>query len=223
MIRSIIVSILILWGGSCYANTTQVWEGTGEFINQKGDILTANHVLTHGDILAVRYGGKIYKAEIIAVDELDDLAIIHINVQNKFAFKISKESPDKDSIGIILGFPVTTEKLTITIGKVIVSNDYISITNNEKLVVCGGNSGGPVIDELGFLVGVVQKSLNDHRDDLCGHTAYAATTAKIINFLIQNKALLIPSLETSIDSKEIVSNIIRGEGVVQTLNFTSSK
>lgn len=217
LVLGLLLGLLVVFS-SCFASEVMVWEGTGEFINQNGDILTARHVLHNGDTLNVNYKGKMYKASIVAEDVENDLAVIHINVQNDYAFKIADEASKVGEEAIIIGYPATTDKLTVTSGRIIEVDDYSYIQNVDEYIVCGGNSGGPTVNKKGQLIGIIDRSVTN-RKDLCGNIALATPLFNIRNFILVNKIQAIPSLNVSINPDQILGGAVKKDGVVQIINF----
>lgn len=146
----------------------QKWSGTG-FALGNGYIATNNHVIKGAQIIKV-YGingnnKTYYSAEVKQVDSQNDLAIIKITDKNykgfsKIPYSINVSvCPVGESI-FVLGYPLTQymgNEIKLTNG-IISSNsgfqDDIS-TYQISAPIQPGNSGGPLFDEKGSIVGVV--------------------------------------------------------------------
>lgn len=147
--------------------------GSGVIIDDKGHILTNDHVIAGSDELFVTlHDGRIFEAEVAGTDSATDLAVLTL-----------KNPPEDltiaqfaDSTQIVVGQPVSAIGnplgLSFTMTSGIVSaldrpvqtlNDQARsleaarvVTNAIQLdaAVNPGNSGGPVFDENGRVVGI---------------------------------------------------------------------
>ncbi len=124
---------------------------SGEFVSAHGDILTAKHCVEGFssfeiiDIDINRYVGTV-----TSTSSTHDLALLHIDKRNTPYFDLADSSKKGDHISVF-GSP-----LGITGVK---TEGYIAKTGGDAaLIDCGvlpGNSGGPVVNDAGELVGVV--------------------------------------------------------------------
>jgi putative serine protease PepD len=122
------------------------------------DLVTNYHVVaeawTDGDSkVAVRLGDRMLAGTIDRVDPNDDLAVVHVDEQLP-ALVVVTERPAVGSAVMALGSPLGLDG-TVTVGVV---SAFRSLDGNEYMQfsapVSPGNSGGPVIDEKGRVVGV---------------------------------------------------------------------
>jgi serine protease Do len=138
--------------------------GSGFIIDPTGLALTNNHVVTGAALLKVWVGGDItksYNAQIIAVSECSDLALIDIEGDG---FAYLEWYPDPIQVGLEVyaaGFPLGDPEYTLTKG--IVSKEKTSGESSWASVnqviehdatINPGNSGGPLISSDGQVVGV---------------------------------------------------------------------
>jgi putative serine protease PepD len=122
------------------------------------DLITNYHVVaeawTDGDAhVVVRLGDRTLAGTIDRVDSNDDLAIVHVDEQLP-ALAVLKKRPRVGSAVMAIGSPLGLDG-TVTVGIV---SAFRSLDGSEYLQfsapVSPGNSGGPVIDEHGRVVGV---------------------------------------------------------------------
>jgi len=82
--------------------------GSGFIIDEKGIVITNNHVIQDAEDIVVRVGGdKEYKATIIGADPLSDIAVLQIVSKEKFT-PVNFGNSDKARIGdwvIAIGNP----------------------------------------------------------------------------------------------------------------------
>ncbi|GAA3633628.1 hypothetical protein GCM10022397_18910 [Flavivirga jejuensis] len=139
--------------------------GSGFKISTDGYIITNFHVVANykEDITVITKDNKEYKAKLIRQSENLDLALLKVDAtfSSHFALPTTKNYKTGDDI-FIIGTPTTVE-LGQTLNKGIISGDR----ENEgvKLIqtdagVNGGNSGGPMINKQGGLIGVINAKLS---------------------------------------------------------------
>lgn len=140
--------------------------GSGVLASPDGYIITNNHVIDNSDQLEVRLqNGKFYDARIIGTDPLSDLAVIKIEVDN--LPYISYGSIDNVQVGqwvMAFGSPLAQELgNTATLGIVSATERTSDQINNLNIfssfiqtdaTIYPGNSGGPLVDINGRLVGI---------------------------------------------------------------------
>lgn len=138
--------------------------GSGFIIDPSGLAITNNHVVTGAALLNVWVGGdttKTYNAQILAVSECSDLALIDIEGDG---FPYLEWYPDTITVGLEVyaaGFPLGDPEFTLTKG--IVSKErangestWSSVNHviEHDATINPGNSGGPLVTEEGQIVGV---------------------------------------------------------------------
>ncbi len=138
--------------------------GSGVIINaEKGYALTNNHVIDSADKITVKLeDGREFKAKVIGKDELSDVALIQLeNPKNLTAIKMADS--DKLRVGdftVAIGNPFGLGQ-TVTSGIVSAlgrstgsdSGSYENFIQTDA-AVNRGNSGGPLINLQGELIGI---------------------------------------------------------------------
>lgn len=148
--------------------------GTGFVISEDGYIITCYHVIEY----AMNYGYQVsvllhdeseYPAEIIGYDEDGDLAVLKINVtgMNPVTIGTSGDLMVGETIYAV-GNPLGELTYTMTDGIVSALNREISTDISASLYVFqinaavnSGNSGGPVYNSRGMVVGIVDAKYAD--------------------------------------------------------------
>jgi S1-C subfamily serine protease len=138
--------------------------GSGFLIDEKGHILTNNHVVS-GDAPQIEVtveNKNRFPAEILARDEANDLALIRIKADRELPFLKLGES-DNLRVGqkvLAIGNPFGLEG-TLTTG--VISSIGRSIRNRDGVLedmiqtdaaINPGNSGGPLLDSSGSVIGI---------------------------------------------------------------------
>lgn len=138
--------------------------GTGFFIDKKGYVTTNYHVIKDANTIEIVHNDKSYTAKVIISDEQNDLAILKI-IDNTFVpltllnYNFKTDLVDVGTSVFALGFPLTQimgEEIKYTDGKISSKSGFKgSITTYQISVpIQPGNSGGPLFDEIGNLVGI---------------------------------------------------------------------
>ena len=145
-----------------------VTEGTGSgFIyDDKGHILTNNHVVEGADQIVVQFSdGEKAKATIVGTDPKSDVAVIHVEKASYPALQRGKSSKARVgdwvlAIGSPFGFEQTvTSGIISAIGR---NNNHILDPRGDSYedflqtdaAINPGNSGGPLVDLDGKVIGI---------------------------------------------------------------------
>ncbi|WP_246160128.1 serine protease [Aureimonas fodinaquatilis] len=136
--------------------------GTGFVVSEDGWILTNAHVAKSCSSIAV---GDLGLANKVVVDEEQDLALLHVRGEVGPPLPIHTGKPRLGEDILALGFPlrsILADSLNVTRGNI---SSLLGLMNDPNYLqisaaVQPGNSGGPVIDLAGRVVGVVTAKLN---------------------------------------------------------------
>lgn len=136
--------------------------GAGFFINNKGLALTASHVVENNIelwIILPEYGQMIFTAEIISVYPDFDIALIKVNIKNKFFLKLSSSDNLKLRTTVYtIGYPSNPKYPIATSGTISgVRDDYLQ----TDTPVNSGNSGGPLLNEDNEVIGITSAVLSE--------------------------------------------------------------
>ena len=135
--------------------------GSGFIIDAKGIVVTNNHVIEGADDIIVRVDGdKEYKAKVIGADPLSDIAVLRLETNEKF-LPVKFGDSDKARIGdwvIAIGNPFGLGG-TVTSGIISARNRSIGLSRYEDYIqtdasINTGNSGGPLFDMNGDVIGI---------------------------------------------------------------------
>ena len=135
--------------------------GSGFIINEKGIIVTNNHVIEGAEDIVVQVnGGKEFKAKVIGADPLSDIAVLQLDTKDKF-IPVKFGDSDKARIGdwvIAIGNPFGFGG-TVTSGIISARNRSIGLSRYEDYIqtdasINSGNSGGPLFDMNGDVIGI---------------------------------------------------------------------
>jgi S1-C subfamily serine protease len=139
--------------------------GTGFFVSQEGHILTNAHVVEGCSAIHVRVdGGDVAEGRVLTQDKANDLALLRTNLKptKVAAFRIGIRLGEAVAA---FGYPLNTllsSSGNFTLGNVTAlsglrdDSRYLQVS----APVQPGNSGGPLLDQNGNVVGVVSAKLN---------------------------------------------------------------
>ena len=175
--------------------------GSGVIISTKGHILTNNHVVEHNENLEAilhyqynldGYEEYVHSIEIIKQDKVKDLALIKINNPRTALrpINISRKVPAIGSRVHAIGHP-DLEVWSYTTGYISqIREEYEWFYEDEfehmanvyqtQTPVAEGNSGGPLLNDHGNLVGI-----NTFGDDKNDFQNFSVTVDEIIKFLVK--------------------------------------
>ncbi len=152
--------------GNRMRSVPQMASGSGAIISEDGYIVTNNHVIDGADEINVTLNNKkSFKAKLIASDPSSDLAVIKIDAKG-LPFLLYGNSDDV-RVGqwvLAVGYPLTLET-TVTAGIVSAKGRTLDINSRQSTTpvesfiqtdaaVNPGNSGGPLINTEGKLIGI---------------------------------------------------------------------
>ena len=135
--------------------------GSGFIIDEKGIVITNNHVIQDAEDIIVRVNGdKEFKAQVIGADPLSDIAVLKLDSNEKF-IPVKFGNSDEARIGdwvIAIGNPFGFGG-TVTSGIISARNRSLGLTRYEDYIqtdasINSGNSGGPLFDLNGDVIGI---------------------------------------------------------------------
>ena len=135
--------------------------GSGFIIDEKGIVVTNNHVIQNAEDIIIRVNGdKEFKAKVIGKDPLSDIAVLKLETKEKF-IPVKFGDSDKARIGdwvIAIGNPFGLGG-TVTSGIISARNRSIGLSRYEDYIqtdasINSGNSGGPLFDMNGDVIGI---------------------------------------------------------------------
>ncbi|OGW57296.1 MAG: hypothetical protein A2Z09_01115 [Nitrospirae bacterium RBG_16_43_8] len=138
---------------------------SGSIIDKKGHILTNYHVVENAKKLEVTlFDGSKWQAELVGVDSSTDLAVIKINAPVEKLKPIPFGDSSNLKVGqkvLAIGNPFGLER-TLTVGIVSSLGRTLRVTDGRLIrsviqtdaAVNPGNSGGPLLDSSGRVIGI---------------------------------------------------------------------
>ena len=166
--------------------------GSGFIIDEKGIVVTNNHVIQDADDIIVRVNGdQEYKANVLGADPLMDIAVLQLETEEKFK-PVGFGDSDKARIGdwvLAIGNPFGLGG-TVTAGIISARNRSIGLSRYEDFIqtdasINSGNSGGPLFDMEGNVIGINTAILGRNGSIGIGFSIPSNSAQQVIKQLIE--------------------------------------
>jgi len=166
--------------------------GSGFIVDEKGIVVTNNHVIQGAEDIVVRVNGdKEFKAKVIGADPGMDIAVLQMETDEKFV-PVKFGDSDKARIGdwvIAIGNPFGFGG-TVTSGIISARNRSIGLSRYEDFIqtdasINQGNSGGPLFNMDGDVIGINTAILGPTGSIGIGFSIPSNNAKKVIDQLIE--------------------------------------
>ncbi len=149
---------------------TGAGSGSGFIISPDGYVVTNNHVVTGAATLEVYIGGELddsYNAQVVGASECNDLALIKLSQDDLPYLEFAAEKPGVGEEIYVAGFPLGDPEYTLVRGIVAKADadgetpwSSIDRVIQHDAEAQPGNSGGPLVNAEGQVLGVHYASYN---------------------------------------------------------------
>ena len=189
--------------------TNQEGSGSGSVLDYDGHILTNYHVIEGADRLTVTmFDGQQFEATVVGQDPPNDMAILKINAPRAelFPLELGQSQPLRVGQNVYaIGSPFGLER-TMTVG--VVSGLGRSVPSHNHRILKSmiqvdaalnqGNSGGPLLDSRGLLVGMnTAIATRTGENTGVGFAIPVDTIRRVAALLIRDGRVVRPSLGVS--------------------------
>jgi putative serine protease PepD len=183
---------------------TEKAEGTGFVLDTKGDIVTNEHVIDGATAITVKFqNGKTAKGTLVGSDKDNDLAVVKVDPSVTTLTPLTFGNSDSVQTGegvFAIGSPFgLTESLSTGVvsatGRQIESPGNTTITNaiQTDAAINHGNSGGPLLDTSGKVIGITAQIESDSGgNDGVGFAIPSNTIKKVTDSLISGQKIAHP-------------------------------
>jgi len=191
--------------------------GTAFFISDEGHMITNHHVVNYCNITKVKYFGKTVTAKILAYDRVNDLALLETDIIPKDKFDISNRDPKLLDDIYVAGYPfgkAVSSSVKVTKGVVSAlagSQDNYALVQIDAAIQ-PGNSGGPIVNTSGDVVGVAVAKL-DFKDAMESYGVIPENTNFGIKSSILKNFTSANSIKNSEEEPKKVSTEVLGEKI----------
>lgn len=169
--------------------------GSGFFVTPEGQLVTNEHVVHECKTIAVQFHNVTLPANLIARDPANDLAVLDTHNPGKTAVSMRESARLGEGIAVF-GFPlngILSSGGNFTLGNVTATSGLGDDSRHFQISapVQPGNSGGPLLDLSGNVVGIVQAKFNAIRmasvtNDIAENINFAIKSEIITSFLKSN-------------------------------------
>ena len=207
--------------------------GTGFVISSNGHVVTNQHVIDGcGEITGNLSGEAPLKLRLVSSDETNDLALLQAPSPFKEVAVIRANSVQTGEGVIAIGYPyrgLLTSDFTVTTGIVSSLSGIFNDTRHLQIsaAVQPGNSGGPLLDFTGAVVGVVAAKLDAIKvaratGNLPENINFAIKTGALRDFL-DNSAVMYRDTERRESNRETAEVAKKARGFTLLISCTVSE
>jgi serine protease Do len=194
--------------------------GSGFAVSTNGHLVTNFHVIEGCEEVILHSEGKQYLLDLITFDPKNDLALLKADFRPAAVFALSNKRPELLQDIYVAGYPFGYEiSSSVKVTKGIISsltgigNDYSNIQIDAALQ--SGNSGGPILDDYGNLVGVAVAKLDveylmEHFGDIPENTNFGIKANVLAGLLDSNAIPALPANDQPINKSQLGRNIANG-------------
>ena len=182
------------FGGS----QSQKAQGSGFVYDADGHVVTNEHVVDGATSISVRFwNGSTYHATVVGTDASTDVAVVKVDAPSSVLRPLSLGDSSEVAVGdgvVAIGSPFGLEE-TVTSGIVSALHRQISSPNNFAIAnaiqtdaaINHGNSGGPLLNSQGEVVGVNSQIESDSGgSDGVGFAIPSNTVSSVVSQLISS-------------------------------------
>jgi len=198
--------------------------GSGVFVSADGLLLTAAHVITGANEIKIVTVNGVVQADIVQIDKANDVAMLRCKGNFKAARVINSRVVRLGQDVFTIGFPqITLQGFNhkFTDGKI----SSLSGAHDDprewqiSIPVQPGNSGGPLFDVNGNLVGIVVSKLNElevakETGNLPQNVNYALKSAYIRPLLEENGVEISEPFKTAAKLEDVVAKALHSVALV---------
>ena len=210
-------------------NKTDEWQGNGSglIISKNGYIITNYHVIEDFDDIEVEfiYNDEVqkFKAEVIQVDKINDLAILKIHdinfdglksINYNFNLSICDVGTKVYAFGYPMALSIMGKELKVTDGIISSKTGFDGDISTYQITapLQSGSSGGPLFDDRGNLVGLNSSGIRKDLADNVGYTIKSTYVKNLIDVLPNSITLpsykKLESLKLTDQIKEISKYVV---------------
>lgn len=208
--------------------SSQAVSGSGFIISSDGYILTNYHVISYAaqsnyEITVMTYDGTSYKAKIVGVDSSNDIAVLKIDATGltPATFGDSDEMAVGDTVYAV-GNPLGELQFSMTTGHIsaldrTITTDEGGVPINMFQIdaaVNSGNSGGPVYNSAGQVIGIVTAKYSSTGVEGLGFAIPINDAVNIANELMEN-GVVVNKVQLGITTQTIPAQVAQYYNMVE--------
>ena len=197
--------------------TYKVASGTGFYVSSTGHVITNDHVVDGCKDIKVQSTGTDISTVLLATDTKNDLALLKASHMPSIYFSISNNDPEELQDVIVAGYPfgdAFSSSIKFTQGIVSslagIGNDYSQFQIDAAIQP--GNSGGPIVDIYGNILGVAVakldfKKIMDDYGVVAENTNFGIKASAVRNLMVGNNVKVKSPQSKTMSTSEKVKSI----------------
>jgi putative serine protease PepD len=188
-------------------------EGSGFVYDKQGDVITNQHVVDGATKITITFwNGKAYKAKLVSSDSSTDLAVVRVpSAPSSMLHPLTLGNSINVQIGdpvIAIGSPfglaeTVTSGIVSAVGRTMNAPNRYTIGNaiQTDAPINHGNSGGPLIDAVGHVIGVnAQIESDGGGSNGVGFAIPSNTVSSVISQIVAGKTVAHAYLGITVDT-----------------------
>jgi putative serine protease PepD len=188
----------------------QTAQGSGFFYDTQGHVVTNAHVVEGADSVSVRFSnGATYDATVVGTDESSDLAVLKVDAPTSLLRPLTLADSSNVVVGqsvVAIGSPFGLEG-SLTSGIVSALHRQMTAPNGFGIqdsiqtdaAINHGNSGGPLLDLQGRVIGVNSQIESDSGgNDGVGFAVPSSTVSEVVSALLSGDEVRYAYLGVSV-------------------------
>jgi S1-C subfamily serine protease len=189
-----------------FRETPAEGSGSGSVLDKTGHVLTNQHVIDGArEIMVTLYDGNSYRAKLVGVDPVNDIAVLKIDAPQATLFPVEFGNSSQLRVGqkvYAIGNPFGLER-TMTTGIVSSLNRTLPSRSGRLMkqiiqidaALNRGNSGGPLFDSRGRLIGMNTAIASTTGENTgVGFAVGASAMQRVVPQLIRNGRIIRPDV-----------------------------
>jgi S1-C subfamily serine protease len=194
--------------------------GSGFAVSSSGHVITNHHVIKGCQKVKIHHKGKSIAATIITFDPRNDLALLKGNFRPSTVFSLRTKGPELLQDVYVAGYPFgrrVSRSVKVTKGIISsltgIGNNFSNIQIDAALQP--GNSGGPILDDRGNVVGVAVARLDKIKTlkkfgSLPENTNFGIKTSVVRNIMDSSNVSSPSPIRSSISKSKLAKMISGG-------------
>ncbi|WP_225430120.1 S1C family serine protease [Deinococcus detaillensis] len=183
--------------------------GTGFLISGDGQVMTAYHVVDGAQLIRVKtLSGQVYRARVTAFDNAADVALLKIDTRSALPFLPLASREAKIGEGVLAIGNSGGDFLQARVGRLLRLGaragqaDFPQNTFEMSAPLAPGDSGGPILNASGEVMGVVSYvRVNDEGKTLTSYAVPVEESGKLVQALEAGEKRDVPAIGLRFDGQ----------------------
>ena len=208
-------SVTAVVGVTTRTTTTNYWgyetpaavAGTGFFISADGYVLTNYHLVENPESITITtYDGDTYDAELIGYDASDDMAVLKVDADDLPYLTLDGSGDLRVGDDVVaIGNPLGELTFSLTHGMVSALDREVTTSTGTRMTLIqtdcainNGNSGGPLFNMYGEVVGITNGKFTGSAIDNVGFAVPISDIAASVDSIIEKGYIAKPYIGVTV-------------------------